>query len=136
MSDIGVDLDRILEGRGLTREELKRPITNEHLCRIAVRTGSDWKSCAAFLGIPFQLVEDIEHEEKKVRNMRIKLFSVWKEGHGEEATYLRLAETLAELGRKDLIELLIKMCLQSMSADIRQTIVSLTKVISTCKGKS
>ena len=138
MSDV-VDLDHILEQRGLARETLKRPITTDHLSRIAVRIGSDWKSCAAFLGIPNRFVEDIEHEEKKVRNMRIKLFSIWHEFHGEDATYLNLAEVLADLGRKDLIELLIKLSLsinRTRRTNVLHKRVTFTKVATVCTGKS
>ena len=138
MSD-SVDLDRILERRGLARETLRRPIKMEHLSRMAVKIGSDWKSCAAFLGIPNTCVEDIEHEEKKVRNMRIKVFSVWHELCGEDATYLKLAEVLADLGRKDLIELLIKLSLsinRTRQTSVLHKRVTFTKVATVCRGKS
>ena len=142
MSDsVDLRLDRILEQRGLVNETLRRPITTEHLSRIAVRIGSDWKSCAAFLGISNSTVEDIEHEEKKVRNMRIKLFAIWQQLYGEDATYLNLAEVLVDLGRKDLIELLIKLCLSADTTrranvlDLHKR-VSFIKVATTCRGKS
>ena len=108
MSKETVCLDSILKVKGLTKEDVNRPIKSEHLNKIAVRIG-DWKSCGAFLNIPSDTIEDIEDEARRVRYRRIKLLTVWQKVNGKNATYLALAEVLAELGRRDLIERLLGM---------------------------
>ena len=96
-------LDRILHAKRLSRKDLNRPVRVAHLNRIALRI-RDWKSCAALLGIRQDLIDDIDEEERNIKNKRIKIFSIWHEWYGNDATYLMLAEVLVEMERRDLIE--------------------------------
>ena len=76
------------------------------LPKIAVRI-TDWENCAAFLGIPREDVNDIIEENGRVRNRRIAMLQRWKELKGREATYLNLMESLAQMGRRDLVEFIL-----------------------------
>lgn len=103
-----VDLTSILADKGLNKENqiLKNRVTAKVRNKIAVKIG-DWKSCAAFLGVPEQDVDDIIEENRRIRQRRIAMLRRWDELYGQGATYLRLAEGLASIGRRDVIELLI-----------------------------
>jgi hypothetical protein len=103
-------LDRILRAKGLTREDLNRPVSLAHLNRVAIRT-RDWKTCAALLGIGQDIIDDVDEEERNVKGKKIKVFSIWQELHGNDATYLMLAKILVEMGRRDLAEFLINLYL-------------------------
>ena len=74
--------------------------------KIAVKIG-DWRSCAAFLDLPDQDIADIADEHSRIRQQRIALLRLWYEQNGREATYMRLAEALANIGRRDIIEDLV-----------------------------
>ena len=111
MRDIVLRLDGILHAKGLTREDLKQPVRRAHLNRIALRI-RDWKSCAALLGVRQDFIDDVDEEEKNIKSKRIKIFSIWQEWYGTDATYLLLAKVLAEMQRRDLIELLIDLYLR------------------------
>ena len=103
---VAMDLDSLLARKGLKREDLKRQIKEKQLHKIAVRV-SDWKGCGPFLGISKQDIDDIECDERKTSDKRFALFIRWKRLNGEEATYLKLAEALVGIGRRDLVEDLI-----------------------------
>lgn len=98
-----IGLDRILRDKGLTREDLNRPVRVDHLNRVALRI-RDWKSCAALLGISQDVIDDIDEEERNIKSKRIKVFSIWQEWYENDATYLMLANVLVEMERRDLIE--------------------------------
>lgn len=103
-----IDLLSILADNGLNKDDqvINCRIVAKDRNKIAVKI-SDWKSCAAFLGLAEQDVDDIIEENRRVRHRRIAMLRRWDERNGQEATYLKLAECLASMGRRDLIELLI-----------------------------
>lgn len=101
-----VKLDKILDRRRLKKDDLKKKIKPKYLNRFALRI-DDWKSCGILLDIPKITIEDIDTEQKRVRHKRIALLNEWAEKCGKDATYYRLAAALEELGRRDLIELLV-----------------------------
>ncbi len=103
-------LDRILCAKGLTRGDLNRPVKVAHLYRVAPRI-RDWKRCAALLGIGQDIIDAVDEEERNVKYKKIKVFSIWQELHGNDATYLMLAKILVEMGRRDLVEDLINLYL-------------------------
>ena len=100
------NLNAILAAKGYNRNALNHAVNSSHLTNIAVRIG-DWESCATFLGIPQEDVDDINEENRRVRKRRIAMLQRWKQLKGREATYLNLMESFAQLGRKDLIEFVL-----------------------------
>ena len=67
----------------------------------------DWESCALLLGLSKEDVNDIIEEKSRTRTRRITMLLRWKELKGNEATYLKLIEALAQIGRRDLIEFIL-----------------------------
>lgn len=137
-ANMAVNLDLILARRGLTKENLRKKIGSNYMYRFARRV-NDWKTCGILLEIPQMIIDDIDTEARKVDHKRIMLFRTWSEVCGKDATYLRLASVLEELGRRDLIELLID---NFYSDQIRNTIDwaaalngSFTTIVSTIKGE-
>ena len=114
MAVVGVDLDSVLAANGISKDHpmMKKRITTKNRNKIAAKI-TDWKSCAVSLGLSDQDVDDIMEENKRVRNQRAAMLRQWAETYGNEATYLKLAEALADIRRRDLIESLLSM----MSSD-------------------
>ena len=107
---MAVSLDSVLTDSSMTRDHpwLKKRVSVKHRRAIAIKIG-DWKSCAAFLGVPDVDVDDITDKHRKGRNRRLAMLRLWVEINGNEATYLKLAEALARIERRDLIESLLAM---------------------------
>ena len=95
--------------KGYQRSDLNSVIPQNRLTQIAVRIGADWESCAHFLGIPQDDIDDIIEEKNQVRMRRIAMLHRWKQLKGKEATYLSLIESLAQMGRRDLIEFILSL---------------------------
>lgn len=100
-------MDDILRAKGLERYDLDYVVNPSELTRIAERVGADWKSCAFFLGMLQDDIDDITEENIKVRNRRIAMLHRWSQLKGNEATYLNLIESFVEMGRRDLIEFVL-----------------------------
>ena len=98
---------RILARKGLKREDLNIRTKKKHRDRIAVKLGADWKSCARDLGLSDGDLEAISRESKWARNRRLAMLQKWDLDNRGEATYLRLAQALAVIGRDDLVLYLI-----------------------------
>ena len=98
------DLDALL----LANEAvLKHKVSEEHRIEIAKRVGDAWESLATFIGVSNVEVNDIKDEYRKPLDRRFAMMRRWHELWGSEATYLRLMEGLKQIGRRDLIELLL-----------------------------
>ena len=102
----------VLARKGLKREDLNWPIKKEHRDRIAVKLGTDWKDCAIELGLSEEEAEAISKENKWSRSRRLAMMQKWYAVNGAEATYMRLAQALARIGREDLVEYLIDVFVQ------------------------
>lgn len=109
-----VDLDSILADYGINRHSLvmqgRIAVRDRNI--IATKIG-DWKSCAAFLDLSDQDIGDITDEHRRIRQRRMAMLRQWDEQNGREATYLRLAEALARIYRRDLVEDLVSRALRS-----------------------
>ena len=105
---MAVNLDSILADNGISRHNriMQSRVTLKHRNEIAIKI-SDWKSCAAFLEFSDQDIDDIADEHRGNRQQRIAMLRQWDEKNGREATYLRLTEALAKIGRRDLVEELV-----------------------------
>ena len=103
----------VLARKGLRREDLNRPVTEEHRDRIAIKLATDWKDCAIELGLSEEEVDSIVRENKWSRNRRLSMMRKWESMNGAAgATYMRLAKALTRTGREDLVEYLIDAFLQ------------------------
>lgn len=102
-----LDVYRLLARKGLKREDLQWRTKKEHRDRIAVKLSTDWRSCGAVLGISEEELDAITKDNKWSRNRRLAMLQKWDAENGEEATYLRLVQALAAIGRDDLVVYLV-----------------------------
>lgn len=98
-----VDLEGILSPKGVNVHMFNFPIQPNHLAKVAEKIG-DWETCAHYLGVPQDDINDIAEENRKVKTRRIKMLYKWRQLMGEQATYSNLFEALATMGRRDVIE--------------------------------
>ena len=91
----------------MSREILDRPIVNNYRNIIARDIGGVWESLGTFIGLSSGDIDDIKEEYKKPLDRRLAMMRRWHELWGKEATYLKLAEGLRQIGRRDLIEKII-----------------------------
>ena len=102
------DLDAILEAKGVNRDTLSCTTTEEHRNIIAKEIDGALEILAPFIGVPLKEVANIKDEHlRKPLIMRLAMMERWYELHGSNATYLKLVEGLREIGRRDLIEIVI-----------------------------
>ena len=101
-------LDTLLHTYGVTKETLERAVSVEQRNEIAKGIGGDWESLATFIGVPPGDIDDITEGYRKPLDRRLAMMRRWHELWGKEATYLRLVEGLRQIGRRDLIEFIVK----------------------------
>ena len=108
-------LSKRLASKGLRKSDFDFPLALDPSLQtwIAVRI-SDWKCCAAYLGLS-QDIDDIVIENTKVRNRRTAMLDRWNQLKGKEATCLKLLETMAEMGRNDLVESVLDLILTKIA---------------------
>ena len=102
------ELNAFLNGKGVTKEQLYKPIKLEHRNEIAVKIAEDWESLATFIGVPPQDVYDLKETYPNTpRDQRLGMMEKWEKLCGSEATYSKLIKGLEQTGRRDLTELLV-----------------------------
>ena len=102
-------MDVLLASKGVTKEQLDRPINPEHRNKIAVMIGKDWESLATCIEIASEEVYDLkEMYPDSPRDQRLGMMKRWEELYGSKATYLKLIGGLEQTGRRDLTEVLVK----------------------------
>ena len=103
-----IDLDAIFRNyNNMSREILDRPIVDNYRNIITRDIGGAWESLGTFIGLSSGDIDDIKEECKKPLDRRLAMMRRWHELWGKEATYLKLAEGLRQIGRRDLIEKII-----------------------------
>ena len=100
-------LDELLIAYGLSREALKRRVSEKHRQNVAAAIGTDWETLASCIAIPREDVDDIKLDQTKQVNMRLAMMRRWHELYGSKATYLELINGLMQVGRRDLSESLL-----------------------------
>ena len=111
IKDMG-NLDQLL----LANEAiLKCEVSEQHSHEVAKRIGDAWESLATFIGISNVEVDDIKVKYKELLDRRLAMMRRWHELWGKEATYNRLVEGLKQIGRRDLIDLIL--CKYNQSAE-------------------
>ena len=83
-------------------------MTAAHRDKIARDISGDWESLATFIGVPREEVEDIKDEYRKPLDRRLAMMRTWYKLLGKEATYVKLVEGLRQIGRRDLIDCLMR----------------------------
>ena len=96
-----------LRDYGVSMEALRSSTIEDHRNKIAQKIGGAWESLATFIRVPSEDVDDIKEKYREPRDRRLAMMRRWHELWGEEATYLKLIEGLKQIGRRDLIEIVV-----------------------------
>ncbi|XP_028393278.1 FAS-associated death domain protein-like [Dendronephthya gigantea] len=112
--------DRVLKRQvssssGTQDEVTDGPVVNDklkdaRLNDIAEDLGRDWKPLGRRLGLSTNILDNIDAENKKVKEKAFQMMSKWKKHNGNKATGQILADALIAVSRKDVAETLAKIC--------------------------
>ena len=72
--------------------------------------GRDWKQLGRKLGMSNNIIDNIDDENRRVKDKPIQLLLRWKRQSGNDATGEVLANALIAIGRRDVAETLASMC--------------------------
>ena len=104
-------LSDLIREHGLNEDDLNQPMTLEHCEEIALRLYHVWERIATILGFEDFEVHDIQQAHNhNPENQRIALLKRWKEKYGKDATYTKMVHSLEKVKKRDLTELVIKLC--------------------------
>ena len=104
-------LSDLIREYGLNEDDLNQPMTLEHCEEIALRLYQVWERIATILGFEDFEVHDIQQaHNRNPENQRIALLKKWKEKYGKDATYTKMVHSLEKVNKRDLTELVIKLC--------------------------
>ena len=101
-------LSDLLKDNGLTEEDLKQEVKEEHCHMIAMQVGRDWQTLATFIGVSDIDVDDIKEMYQEPQDRRLALLTKWKKLYGSEATYAKMAHGLEGTGNRKLTEYLLQ----------------------------
>ena len=99
--------DNFLMSHGVSKDKLKCPVSKEHRNRIAKDISEQWETLATYIDIPGVEVSDIKEQYSRPVDRRMAMMRRWHQLHGPKATYIKLINGLMEVGRNDLIEMLL-----------------------------
>ena len=101
-----VTLEDVTSQCELKKKDLDKECTatNDNIMLEIIIKITDWKVTGTYLGIPKEKLVSIEVEHRTEEQRRIAILQTWKEREGRRATYLKLAATLNQQGRNDLVE--------------------------------
>ena len=111
-----MDVSEVLADKGLDEGILECPCTPEHRNAIALQITS-WETLAPFIGLSSSDEEEIEEDNKSTKSKRIALLRKWSEKRGKRATYLHLMKGFAKIERRDLIEKLCDIFIETWSGE-------------------
>ena len=101
-----LNLDALLTGRALTREDISKPCSEETLRKIAIKI-TRWKILRPLIYLTLEDEKKIIEENSKNADRKTAMLLTWSERFGEDATYLKLAKGFeAAKWRDRVIELL------------------------------
>ena len=106
-------LDDLLSRHGVERKQLERKISAEMILEMA-QLLDDWKMTGYYLGFTEQNLGDIQLDNSREEHRRVALLKAWEEKHGEDATYLKLAEAFHQRKKAYLVE---KLCMRLKEMD-------------------
>ena len=101
-----ITLIGLLERFDVHLEILDKPISDDHLCAIALFL-CKWRTVTRYLGLSDNDLYAIEHEDKDDQVKKLKALQRWKGKFGFKATYKKLMEVLLSLTFVDVAE---KLC--------------------------
>ena len=82
---------------GVTEEDMDKEISDLHMDKIVRTRCTHWKSLPPYLGLPTNLVKDIDKDFSKEVDKRREFFDQWKQQKGSEATYKNLVRALLDV---------------------------------------
>ena len=103
-------LDDFLNKHGVKKDVLQSPLPTTTLTnKIAKEIGDQWESLAPIIGVGGKKVEFIKRRySQEPLKMRLVMMRRWHKLGRRKATYLKLVEGLWKIGRKDLIEVILR----------------------------
>ena len=108
-------MDAFLAGKNVTREQLNKRLLADHRNMIAMKIGRDWEKLATFIEVSSQEVHHITEmyppTVSAAGDRGLAMMRRWEELYGSDATYLKLIQSLEQIGRRDLSEELIKLAI-------------------------
>jgi len=76
-----------------------------------------WEPFAMYLGLSSAKLAEIQMNSRNYLDQKIKSFIEWKKQNGSRATYYKLFECFEFFERRDLIEVLIPLCLDQQDQE-------------------
>ena len=87
-----------------TQDRWNQPCLDAHLVELS-QSISHWEEISPFLGLTETDYEDIvTRHPRSAPAQRVAMLRTWREKHGTDATYTRLAAALQKCDRRDLLE--------------------------------
>ena len=111
-----IDVDDILKGSGLTREQLNVPCPAAE-CDVFAAKVDRWELLAPYIGLSERDSIDIKEDSKTYQEQRLASFRKWRNKFGSKATYMSLIEALDKISRLDLVTELCEICLKQKSPE-------------------
>lgn len=108
-------LKEVLAVHGLSEQSLKRKLSRDYRKQFTNRVG-EWKALGSVIGFTQEQITTIDDEYENEEQKKTTLFIQWTDRHGEEATYLKLAELLFAGELRDLLNDLCSIMSPSISA--------------------
>ena len=85
-------------------------VKDTHLNDISEDLGRDWKMLGRKLEISGGILDNIDVENRRVKDKSFEMMSRWKKQRGNNATGQALANALVAIGRRDVAETLAGLC--------------------------
>ena len=85
-------------------------VKDTHLNEISEDLGRDWKMLGRKLEISSSILDNIEADNRRVKEKSFQMMSRWKKQRGNDATAQALANALVAIGRRDVAETLAGLC--------------------------
>lgn len=99
-----VDIKKSTKACGIELNSLYQVVNDQHLLILAKKIDR------YYYILPSADIEAVKREcQRDEMRCRIKVLRRWKEQEGDDATYLELAQLLESGGRKDLVDLVMKL---------------------------
>ena len=113
-----VDIKKSTKACGMELNNLYQVVNDQHLLILAKQIDR------YYYILPSADIEAIKREcQRDEMRCKIKILRRWKEQEGDDATYLELAQLLESGGRKDLVDLVMKLVGNDNFAEGKLTLI-------------
>ena len=96
----------------MSAEQLRQPCRDELLVQLAISL-TDWKVVASFLGLDRIDIEEIEDEERGMKQKKISMLRKWKQKYGSTATHHSFARALWSADQIATVQTLVEHLVQT-----------------------